>query len=249
MSLREQGKERRREEILVAAELLIRKGGLDALSMRALGEAAEVSVTTLYNLYEGKEGVLFALMNRALDELQLDHVQAADTDPIALSRAIIESAIDRFTSDAAYYRPLVRGIHECVATPDTPRVVDRAESFFERIVRAAVARGSIEAELAPGLVARQMLDAYTHASDHWALDLLDAAGFRAQALYGLDFAWLAVAARKERARIVARLRRTEPGLKRALERRRVLLTVSPSPKAPPPSPGTTKRPRSAVGPE
>ena len=50
MSLRERGKQQRRERIINAAIELLRQGGLNELSTAKIADKAEVSVATLYNL-------------------------------------------------------------------------------------------------------------------------------------------------------------------------------------------------------
>ena len=54
MSLHEQNKQRNRDRILTAADEIIRKDGLEALSMRHLADYAGVSLRTPYNLFGSK---------------------------------------------------------------------------------------------------------------------------------------------------------------------------------------------------
>lgn len=62
-SLRERGKADRRRRIVDAARAIIRETGETGLSMRALAERAQVSVTTPYNLLGSKGRVLEQLVD------------------------------------------------------------------------------------------------------------------------------------------------------------------------------------------
>jgi AcrR family transcriptional regulator len=225
VSLRERGKEKRRDGILSAADRLIRRDGIDAVAMRALADAAGVSVATVYNLYGSKEAVLFALMNRALDALVLDDLSNAPLDPIALSRSMTRASITYFTKDAGLYRPLLRALRDCAVTSQTLQFVERSEVFLETAVRAAVLGGQIEPVLSPSLLTRMMLEAYARAGDLWSLGVLDDDGFLAQALYGIDLTWLAAATTRARPAIVKSLRATEKKLAQAVRRQRAMFVT------------------------
>jgi AcrR family transcriptional regulator len=67
--LREKQMAERRGRILDAAESLIRQTGGTDFPMLALAERAEVSPTTPYNLFGSKAGVLYALLNRTMDQI------------------------------------------------------------------------------------------------------------------------------------------------------------------------------------
>lgn len=60
MTLREKQMAARRKRILDTAERIIRDAGATDFSMRALAAAAETAPATPYNLFESKEGLLYA---------------------------------------------------------------------------------------------------------------------------------------------------------------------------------------------
>ena len=63
-------KQRRRDAILGAAQRVIGDEGFDALNLRALADAASVTVPTIYNLIGNKDAVLMALMERAVVRIE-----------------------------------------------------------------------------------------------------------------------------------------------------------------------------------
>lgn len=62
-------KERSREEILAVAEKLYSEKPMDQVLLEDVAEAALVSRTTIYNYFENKDDVLFAVSNRVFKEL------------------------------------------------------------------------------------------------------------------------------------------------------------------------------------
>jgi AcrR family transcriptional regulator len=61
---------KRRQRILHEARRLITRGGIEALNLRALARAAEVTVPTIYNLLGNKEALVVALFSDALQEIE-----------------------------------------------------------------------------------------------------------------------------------------------------------------------------------
>jgi AcrR family transcriptional regulator len=67
--LRHRKKERSKEEILAVAEKLYSEKPIDQVLLEDVAEAALVSRTTIYNYFENKNDVLFAVSNRVFKEL------------------------------------------------------------------------------------------------------------------------------------------------------------------------------------
>jgi len=67
---REEEKERRRLEIIEAAESLYAQTGWDSLTMDQVARRARLSRALLYVYFHDKEDLLFAITARALDELR-----------------------------------------------------------------------------------------------------------------------------------------------------------------------------------
>jgi AcrR family transcriptional regulator len=63
---------RRASAILRATDALARKGGADAVHMKAVAEAADVAIATLYRYFPSKGHLLIALYNRRLERLLED---------------------------------------------------------------------------------------------------------------------------------------------------------------------------------
>ena len=59
----------RRERILSTVRQQLSKAGYEGLSMRDVAAASDVSPTTLYNLYDNKDGLVLAALQDLLDQL------------------------------------------------------------------------------------------------------------------------------------------------------------------------------------
>jgi AcrR family transcriptional regulator len=60
-------------ELIAAAALVLARDGVAGLTVRAVAEAARVAPTSVYNRFGGKDGLVEALMIRALSQLTVLH--------------------------------------------------------------------------------------------------------------------------------------------------------------------------------
>jgi AcrR family transcriptional regulator len=191
---------------------LIATGGFSALSMRKLAKEAGLAVTTLYNLFGVREEILQALVMDAID--QMDAVLARDApldDPIERCRAIITVSVRHMVENEAVFRPMVIAASQRLVEGGRVRdeVARRAAQMQSLAIAAAIEQGLLSDLLDPGQLGHQIYHGYEFASIQWSIGQLDAAGFEARALYGLDLALLAVANHSIRANLEADLCKLE----------------------------------------
>ena len=214
-TLREINIEARRRRILEAARRLIAAGGMPALSMRKLAAEAGLSVTTLYNLYGVRDEILAALINDAVDHMVtvLD-AEAPLADPLERCRAVITVSIRQLAANEALYRPMIVAANEGLSRgPEADRrLAVRAAGMQREAIEQAIAQDLLHDTLDPARLAEQIYHGYELACEQWAYGLLDEAGFRARALYGLYVALLSVASDSVRPEIVAHLQALEAEL-------------------------------------
>jgi len=194
MSLRDRNKSKRRARILLAARGLIVDEGVDGLNMRALAEAAETSVATLYNLVGSKEEILIALLDQSYDTINASALAVAETDPIKRCLVIVEAACDQFTDDALFYSNLLKGLHSIDhgRTPSKP--VLKIWKLAEDAVQAAIDAGECEALFAARITSQQMLAVFSNMLRLWSIGRIDDETFKAQCATGTAMALLAIAA-------------------------------------------------------
>jgi AcrR family transcriptional regulator len=209
MSLREQGKERRRRRILDAAARLVEADGLDGLTMRRLSDAAGVSYATVYNLIGAKEDVLVAVLRAGLEDLAGELAAVESCNPLERAEALVKGIVEHFVARPALYRPLVQAVHEPAAGARGLPIRRRTIARYEASIREAIGQGLLRDDLDPHVLARHVTLAVNGAIRRWAVGEMGAAGFRAEADYALRVTLLSVATRSIRKKLVAELRSCE----------------------------------------
>jgi AcrR family transcriptional regulator len=212
--LRERQAAERRGRILDAAARLVRKHCGTDFPMVALAAAAEVSPATPYNLFGSKAGVLYALLNRSLDELTSEVLTFSTEDPVDRVLEAGAVAADRFARDPGFFRPLFQFLLGVRDDVDRPRFMDRSLEYWKHALHAADERGLLPDEIDRDELARELLIHFAGVLELWGHEEVDGAGFRAQIVYGTALLLGNVADRRAR----ARLRKTLRSLKRELPR-------------------------------
>ncbi len=147
MSQREENKQENRRKILKAAELIIRKEGIEKLSMRHLAKRAGVSLRTPYNLFGSKTDVLLGLFNETIRDimtLTFGNTSEMSTDFLL---TLPDKIGRKFKEDEAYYQ----GIYWQIMSADASEARDRAIVGLTTIMRPVVAKAQANKELDPGL--------------------------------------------------------------------------------------------------
>jgi AcrR family transcriptional regulator len=209
MSLREQGKERRRRRILEAAARLVEADGLDGLTMRRLSDAAGVSYATVYNLIGAKEDVLVAVLRAGLEDLAADLAAVESGNPLERAEAMVAGMVEHFVARPALYRPLLQAVHEPAAGARGLPIRRRTIARHEASIREAIGQGLLRDDLDPHVLARHVTLAVNGAIRRWAAGEMSAAGFRAEADYALRVPLFSVATPSTRKKLLADLRRCE----------------------------------------
>jgi AcrR family transcriptional regulator len=217
MNLWERNKEERRKRILHAAAELLAREGLSGLSMRKLASQAEVSVATLYNLFAGREDILWTVVADRFAKLGCALAEVPQDLPIERMCAIVTATARHLESDERLGRPVVLAAMEHGPGPGAPALFVGA-AFIDAI-REAVASGLLTDDLDPDVLGGYMMLSYLQAMQGWARGFLSSNSFEAIVLYGLYQALLGAASAVHRPMFLAQLKRFEPqvgDLQRAL---------------------------------
>ena len=90
-----------RHRILESAKQLFQSEGFECVTIEKLAQAAEVSIPTVYSLFQSKRGVLFALMDEALPTKEFNAlVEAGKQEKSAKKRLIITAKLSRQLYDS-----------------------------------------------------------------------------------------------------------------------------------------------------
>jgi AcrR family transcriptional regulator len=136
--------EQTERELLAAAERLLANGGMDALSVRALAEAAGSTTRAVYTVFGGKEGLLRALYREAFRALEADLKALALTDDPAAD--LVAAGVEGFRGWARAHPQLFRLAFEDAAPRAEGPVEETGVQAFGRLrerVRRCIDAGLI----------------------------------------------------------------------------------------------------------
>ena len=203
----------RRSRIVDAASVLIRETGGTEFTMVNVAGKAEVSPATPYNLFGSKNGVLYALLNRSLDEVFAGTLHFASPSPVEHAVEAGDIAAQIFARDPVFYRPLflvLLGVRDEV---HRPRFMERSLEFWTRSLDAMAEGGMLDGTERDDL-ARALLIHFAGVLELWIHGDLDEAGFRAQVSYGISLHVLGLASGTDRARLLRRMKEAKRHLPR-----------------------------------
>lgn len=213
---REQQKESRRQRILDAAEALIRESGSTDFSMLVLAERAGLSPATPYNLMGSKTAILYALLNRAMDQVATSGQRARrSSDPYRQVLQGAASVAAVFAADPLFYRPLYRFLLGVSDPVHRPAYMDRGLEYWKQTLSGLDQAQRLPPEIDRDELARELEIHFVGVLDLWAQEELDAEQFRAQTVYGVALMLLGLTDEPSRKVLMMRLR----GLKKQLPRR------------------------------
>jgi AcrR family transcriptional regulator len=139
----------REAELHAAATRLFRQRGYHATSMQDLGEALGMNRGSLYHYINGKDELLWAILNRALDVLEVRVLPILDSDEPAVDR--LTGAIREHLRVAADHVDELSLIQIELRALDRDRqreIIDRRNAYENRW-RAAIEDGIADGSLQP----------------------------------------------------------------------------------------------------
>ncbi len=162
-------RERRRRAMIVAARALFLERGLDAVSLMDIVRLSGGSLSTLYELFESKQGLLTAIIDdhRAEGCAMVDTIAAEDISPAAKLRAIAGALHDEYArettiglmrlviAESLRNPQFAHKIFETVHLPFVDRLADLFETWH-REGRAQIPEPGVAAELFLGLLVHGM---------------------------------------------------------------------------------------------
>jgi AcrR family transcriptional regulator len=179
--LRTTNKLRRRHQILQAAHDLITRKGVEALSMRMLADAAQVSVPTIYALVGGRDDVITALLAEGVHRYDEG---LAGLDSRGLYR--VTDLIELLTGILDHERELVRGLlaSGVLASIGSDRflILHRMRQELTRAFGEAVGDGELAAGTDPAAAATVMVRLGLGAIVDWVVQRGDPEDLRADLL-------------------------------------------------------------------
>lgn len=165
---REEEKERRRAEIVDAAEALYAEVGWDSVTMDRIAKSARLSRALIYVYFQDKSDLLLAIAERALVELRERFVAAAGTEKSGLDRVqSIGHAYVAFQREMPYRFDACSRFHahQAAGQPTDDACAAAGDAVIAVIVEALTqgqSDGSIRREIGNPAQVCVMLWAFTH---------------------------------------------------------------------------------------
>ena len=212
MSLRARQVDARRHRILDSAALLIRSTGGTDFSMRSLAEAAEVSPATPYNLFTSKEGLLYALLSRSLDEITLRGLAFQSNDPLERVLEAAVQAADIFLLDPDFMRPLYQFLLGVVDPIHRPKFIERSLAYWRSALASAEQAELLTPDFEADVLVYTLMAHFMGVLEFWIHDDIDAPGFKARVIHDTVLLLLPLADDARRPRLLRRLREARRAL-------------------------------------
>jgi TetR/AcrR family transcriptional regulator len=123
-------KARTEAAIIAAAEDVIRRQGFDRASVEEISELADVGIGSIYHHFQSKEGLLLALVERAVETNQTYLASGFDLEGTPIERlAAVQAAYLRFYDDEPFYFDLIILEYERRAGTYAPAAVERISAI------------------------------------------------------------------------------------------------------------------------
>lgn len=206
MSLWEENKARRRRQILRAARELISEGGMEALTMRKLGERAQVSVRTIYNLMGSQSDILRAVIARPMSDMIEAVGKIPQNAPFEKLDLVVSVSVDLYCRDPKLFKAAAAASDHLAGYDWHDFVRSQAVPLFKQGIDGAKEEGLLEGFLSSGLLADAIFHGTNKAFADWTKGIADDRTLRVQALSALYLPLLAVATDKAREYIIGKLK-------------------------------------------
>jgi AcrR family transcriptional regulator len=181
VALREQQKSERRNRILDAAEKLIRETGGTGFSVRALAVASGVSAATPFNLFGSKEGLLYALLSRSLDQIVTEGLRFKSPDPAFHVIEAADNVVNAFLDDPEFLRPLYQVLLSVSHPVHRPLFMERTFAYWQTASLTIETRKPALRDI----VAQALMAHFIGLLELWVHRDLDDRAFRRHAICGV----------------------------------------------------------------
>ena len=130
---REREKEKRRNDIIKAAEKRFFKKGYDEVSMDEIAQDVELSKGTLYLYFKNKQSLYFAIVIRGMKKLLDYFIENTEKESTGLRKvlAISNSFLDYMTKYSHHYRLNLSARQPRFTSMLTEGEIDDAEVYFQ----------------------------------------------------------------------------------------------------------------------
>ncbi len=183
MASREQAKDQRRKAIVAAAMRLMHNRGDSGFSMRALAEAAGVSIATPYNLFGSKQAIMLAVLDTGM-ALYEERLEQLDADPLEIFFEAVTLATELYAEAPKFHQAVLfsaygDGGRDYRAVFGDPRFV-----FWRTLVERAREAGELDAGIDASALALALGQQFFICILEWAYGQIDLSELECRVHYG-----------------------------------------------------------------
>lgn len=205
MQLRQKQMHERRLRILNAAEALIRETGETDFSVRTLAATAEVSPATPFNLFGSKDGLLYELLLRSLEDVTNDGLKFLSKNPELHPAEAAEIAVDFFLDDPDFLRPLYRVLMG-VNHPEHRRTFMSGTYFYwEQVAKEVASEADLSNANTKNAMIISLMSHFIGLLELWVQGDLDDVSFMNSAKLGALLVLMPFAAKKYQSKLKAQI--------------------------------------------
>lgn len=176
-TLRSDNMEKRRERILQEARQIIAQQGYDALNIRDLAEASELTVPTIYNLIGNKEALLNCLMLECLKSFAERMAEYKDVSVRDNPKAVADTIIGIFAENQDYFRSTALASEKLEGQHDIHGLTGVMRKPLEQMVMAryqrSLSEGLLEGKIAPEIMVNQLITSFQPPFREWIHGVID----------------------------------------------------------------------------
>lgn len=188
-------KSQRMANIVTAARNLMRDTGDAGFSMRALADAAGVSIATPYNLFGSKQAIMYALLDDDLASFS-QSLNQIKTDEIDSFFKSVSLTTDLYATEPAYHRAVLLAIYSDGGKDYRSIFFEPRYVFLRNLVKGAINAGYLIEELDADAFALNISHTFFACNIEWAHKQLSLPELAQRVNYGMALALSAVATEK-----------------------------------------------------
>lgn len=205
MNLRQKQSNDRRQRILDTAECLIRKNGDTSFPIRILAEKSEVSFATPFNLFGSKEGLLYALLSRSLDNIVDEGLRFRSDDPCYHVIEAAENAVKIFSNDPVFLRPLYQILLSVSHPVHRPIFMERTFSYWKIAAETIPDCEALTDPAKLNMLTQALMAHFIGLLELWVHEDMDDEQFRAHTINGVILNTYAFIADKNKSKMMGYL--------------------------------------------
>ncbi len=188
MSRREEAKDERRRRIVTAARDLIRETGDAGVSMRAIADRADVSISTPYNLFGSKRAVVLAVLED-ISGFSERFARLRPTSALERIFQVLSMSIRYYVDDPDFYRALWTGVFDMSHKEvRADLAMPERDAFWLFLIDTAARDGALSPQIDTSMLLRSLDLAFAAAMLSWVVGALDTAELEAVVGYGYALA-------------------------------------------------------------